>query len=78
MKQILGIFMCLAGVALGLYVGLWVMFVGGVIDIVTAVRAEVLPGDVLGWGIAKCISAQFVGGMSATMLILPGIAIINE
>jgi hypothetical protein len=75
MRQVFGIVMCVAGLALGLYLGLWVMFIGGVLDIVVAVKADVLPGDALAWGIAKCVLAQFVGGISAMLLILPGAAI---
>jgi hypothetical protein len=68
MKQVLVILMCFAGV-LGLYVGVWVIFICGVIDILTAVRAEVLPIDVLVWGIAKCIFAKVIGQLSALLLV---------
>ena len=59
-------------------VGFWLMFVGGVVDIVSAIRAEVLDGSQIGWGIGKCLFAQFVGAVSALVLGLPGAAMLKD
>lgn len=38
MKQIIGILIAIAGIALGLYIGVWLMFVGGIIQIVNSIN----------------------------------------
>ena len=38
MKQIIGILVAIAGIILGIYVGVWLMFVGGIIQIVNSIN----------------------------------------
>lgn len=78
MKAVIGIVLILCGCLLGLYVGFWLMFVGGIIDIVAAIRADVLNGSQLGWGIGKCLFAQFVGAVSMLVLALPGAVMLQD
>ena len=66
----------LVGVALGLYVGIWLMFVGGIIGIVNVV-AETMQGIpinayAVGINVAKIIFASFVGVISFYVLAIPG------
>ncbi len=44
MEAILGIVLMVAGIVFGVYVGLWVCFVGGIIQIVHAVQATPMEG----------------------------------
>lgn len=78
MKTILGIILCIAGIALGLYVGGYQCFIKGAIQVITEIRAEVLNTEVLVWGIAKMIFAGLLGGLSAFVLVIPGMAIIKD
>lgn len=78
MKALLGVFMILAGIALGLYVGLWLMFIGGIIQFVNAVTADPVNGAGVGWGVVRIFSASFVGWLSAAVLIIPGVGLIGS
>ena len=78
MKVILGLLMILGGIVLGLYVGLWWAFIGGIIQLIQAIRAPELIISKLAWGITKIIFAQFFGYISAYVLVIPGIILINK
>lgn len=75
MKELIGFLIIVVGVVFGLYMGLWVFFIGGVIDIIQQIRAEDLNVMATAWGIVKCMSAGFVGWLSAIIFILPGVII---
>lgn len=77
MKSVIGIVLILCGCMLGIYVGFWLMFVGGVVDIVAAIRADVLDASLIGWGIGKCLFANFVGAIAMMVLGLPGAAMLK-
>ncbi|MBI5421236.1 MAG: hypothetical protein HZA35_02880 [Parcubacteria group bacterium] len=75
MKLVLGLLMLLGGIALGLYVGVWLCFIGGIVQLIEAVKA---PGGVealsVAIGLAKIFGASIAGFISATVLIIPGAA----
>ncbi len=77
MKGILGLFMVLVGILLGLYVGFWLCLVGGIVDFINEIK---MPGAITMTGAAidiiKIISAGFFGWTAALILIFPGIALI--
>ena len=77
MKVILGAFLTLAGISLGVYVGFWLMFVGGILDIVEQVKGsmELLP---IGFGILKIVFAYFTGLLAGAVLLVPGWALLLE
>ena len=75
-KLITGIVLMVLGAILGLYVGLWVCFIGGIVDVIDQIRAENLEAMVVAWGIAKVIFAGFFGYLSAAVLMLPRYALI--
>lgn len=62
MKYVFGVLFILAGVALGLYVGLYVLFIGGVVSIVDGIKAEPTDAGSIAWGIVKMFCAGGVGG----------------
>lgn len=70
--------MVILGVALGVYVGLWWAFVGGIIQIVNAVQASPMEGAAIAWGIVKIFFAGAIGGVSALLLCVPGVALIQD
>ena len=75
MKQIIGVLMILGGVALGLYVGLWVCFIGGIVQIINEVKSpQAVVAMNIAWGIAKIVFAALSGWLSALLLIVPGVA----
>lgn len=74
---LIGWLLILLGVGLGLYVGLYVMFIGGIIQIITQFGAPVIEASVIAWGVVKMIFAAAVGWIVALSLIFPGFAIAN-
>jgi hypothetical protein len=61
MKEIIGCVLFIAGIVLGLYVGLYLMFVCGIIDVVNAVTGDVIDAWRAAWGVVKVVFAGFVG-----------------
>lgn len=77
MKTAFGLLLILAGVILGFYVGGWICFVGGIVDIIESFKApEVVATDV-GVGVLKIVSASFCGVISALVLLIPGCAMLD-
>jgi uncharacterized membrane protein len=78
MKIILGILMVLGGIFLGLYVGLWLCFVGGIVQILNEIKS---PADIetlnIVFGAIKIVVASLAGRISASILIVPGFALIS-
>ena len=69
MKKIIGIIIAILGIAGGIYVGFWLMFVGGISQIINSIN----PVDGLGIaiGIAKVVFCE-IGGFIAWLGIAIG------
>lgn len=76
MKNGLGLLLIIGGVAFGLYAGLWWAFIGGIIQIIDAVKATPVPAMDVALGIARVVFAGAIGGISAFVLVLPGMAML--
>lgn len=81
MKFLLGFLMIIGGIALGLYVGLWLCFVGGIIGIINAIATVVngspIEAMTIAISIVKIIFAAVLGWISALILIIPGVALLK-
>jgi len=78
MRLVLGILMIVAGLALGAYVGIWVCFAGGIIDIIDTAKSGAWEAAAIAWGIVKIVFAGFFGSISAYVLIVPGFAMVQS
>lgn len=78
MKVISGVLLILAGIVLGCYVGIWLMFVGGIVDVIEQVRAETLEAMAVAIGVAKILFAGFIGWLTAVVFCFPGAILIKE
>ena len=78
MKIILGVILILAGVAVGLYVGVWLCFIGGIIQIVDAIKTTPTEGFEIAIGILRVVFAGVAGVLSAFIAIFPGWAMLNS
>lgn len=69
MKEIIGIIIAILGIAGGIYVGFWLMFIGGISQIINSIN----PVDGLGIaiGIAKIVFCE-IGGFIAWLGIAIG------
>lgn len=72
MRKVLGILLILLGVAVGLYVGLWWAFIGGIVAIVQLVVHGPLVGIYLAESILRVLAAGFLGWGSFVVLLIPG------
>ena len=72
MKKIIGILIAIVGIALGIYVGVWLMFVGGIVQIVNSINP--INGLGIALGIARIVYCE-VGGLIAWLGIVIGSAI---
>lgn len=78
MKVILGILLIIAGVALGLYVGFWLMFIGGIIQFVDAVKADPAEASGVAWGVVKIFLGGAGGLLAGFLTILVGLGLIAD
>ena len=77
MKSILGLVLIILGIVVGLYLGVWVMFIGGIIQIAKSIQPEVIAMGIA-WGVIKILLATLVGWLSAICLVSSGVALINS
>ena len=75
MRPILGLTIALAGICFAVYLGLWVMFVGGIVDVVDAIRSPALPASQIAWGVVKVILAGFVATFISFFSVAVGRAV---
>ena len=77
-KAIIGLTMIIVGVPLGLYIGVWVCFVGGIWTLVQMVGGSIdMAFTTFAWATTKIVLAGFFGWISAIVLVLPGMALID-
>jgi hypothetical protein len=68
-RKIAGVLVGLAGTALGAYVGLYLLFVGGMSQLVDAVQEDPVKGSDVAWGVVKVTGATIVGVGIATIAL---------
>ena len=61
MKHAAAIVLVAIGAILALYVGGWIMFVGGIAQVIDAIRADVLDSLAIAIGIGKVVFCSLVG-----------------
>ena len=76
-KELIGLLLIIIGVIFGLYVGIWVCFVGGIIDIIEQIRATNLEAMSVAWGVAKIVFAGFFGVMSGGIIAFVGYVVME-
>lgn len=76
-KMIFGTLLCIAGVALGLWAGFWWAFIGGIVEVINALKADDIQALAVAFGVARVVCAGFIGGIAALCLIAPGAALIK-
>lgn len=77
MKEILGALICLFGLALGLYLGIWVCFIGGIVQVVEAVKATPVQALGIALGLLRVACASFVGWLSGLIVFSVGTALMK-
>lgn len=78
MKGFIGLLLIVAGVAFGLYAGVWWAFIGGIVQIIEQVRAPELSAMSVAIGVAKVFFAGGIGAVAAFVCIIPGAAMLQD
>jgi hypothetical protein len=76
-KIILGLLMVLGGIVLGVYVGGWVCFIGGIVDVINAIKADDIEAIKIAIGVFKFCFAGVIGTISGMFLVIPGALIVK-
>ena len=78
MKAVVGVLLVIAGIAFGLYAGIWWAFIGGIVDIISEVRSPDLSALNVAIGVVKVLFAGLIGWLSGAVFIIPGIVMIES
>lgn len=78
MKDIIGIFLWVVGILLGLYVGVYVMFIGGILGIASAIDTGTLSGYIIAVNIIKIIFSSLAGYLSFLVPYFIGVLILGK
>ncbi len=78
MKNLFGVVFIAGGIILGFYLGIWVLFIGGIVDVIGQIQAPVLEAKGLAIGIAKVLFAGFIGTVVGGIFIFIGKAILDD
>lgn len=75
---ILGVLLILAGIALGLYLGVAVLFVGGIVEIVHGAQASPVDAGAIAWGAVKAfVLAELIGYVAVIIVSGAGFALVG-
>lgn len=64
MRNFIGLTICLMSVLLGLYVGLWLCFVGGIVQFIEGIKANPVDALTIAIGTLRFVSSSFCGYLS--------------
>ena len=78
MNTLLGILFILAGIGLGAYVGIWLMFIGGIVGVIAACRATTIVPMDIAINVAKILFSGLVGQLVFWFCTLIGKAFLEN
>jgi hypothetical protein len=78
MRAYLGLGLIVLGVIVGLYVGFWICLIGGIVQVIEAVRAKDLIAFEVVVGVARIFFAGLAGYVSALLFIIPGYGMFED
>ena len=78
MKELIGVLICLGAIFLGVYLGGWILFIGGIVQVIEAIK--IVPVDAMGIavGIFKIWVSGLVGWLSFIFLFAIGQAFLEN
>ncbi len=63
-KSLAIILIVFAGIAAGLYVGVWVFFIGGIVDVIEGAKADPVNAKGIAWGVAEVLILAQAAGLA--------------
>jgi hypothetical protein len=76
-RLIVGMLLMLAGVVIGLYVGGWLMFIGGIVQVVTAAQMHPVPAMQIAIGVARVLGAGVTGTLCFFIFLVTGLGLVK-
>jgi hypothetical protein len=78
MKSIIGLILVVLGVIAGLYAGIFLCFIGGIIQVIEAIKISPISSTEIAFGIARVLFAGLIGWITAIIFIIPGSLLIKD
>jgi len=78
LRKILGISLIIAGIFLGLYLGVWVCFIGGIVGVVVQISASEINALLPAWNILKVVCAGTVGVLAGSAVVFIGVYLTKD
>lgn len=79
MKQLIGLILIIIGILFGLFIGIWLCLIGGIVQIIKEIQnPEGAQALFVAIGITRILFAGFAGWLAAIILIIPGQLLIQE
>jgi hypothetical protein len=78
MKIVLGLGLILIGVAVGVYLGFWIMFIGGIVQIINAVQIQPVHAWSIAVGMLRILGAAIVGFGSFFLFLATGFGFVKS
>ena len=77
MKTFLGLLLIIFGIGFGLYVGIWWAFIGGIVQLIQAIKTEDIIAMDIAIGIAKIFFAGSIGTVVGGAFAITGISLVK-
>lgn len=78
MRLAIGLALILLGIVFAIYVGLWLMFIGGIIQIVETCSSGMWDSNEIAFGILRICLAGFSAWVAGMCLIVPGAVMLKD
>lgn len=78
MKVFTGLVLIILSVVVGLWLGIWVMFIGGIVQIINTLQVHPIQAIDIAIGIVKILGASIVSFFSFTLIFLIGLGFIQS
>jgi hypothetical protein len=79
MKTFIGIVLIVVGLFLAAYVGIWLCFIGGIVQILEEVKSpDAINSLTIAYGVVKIVLAGTIGALCGVVGIVPGYVILTD
>ena len=76
MQAVIGLALMVFSVFFGFYAGVWVCFIGGIVDIIEQIKRPDLSALIVAWGMFKILFAGVIGWISGIFMFGSGYALL--
>jgi ABC-type maltose transport system permease subunit len=76
MKQLLGFILLILAIPMVVYVALWLCFIGGVVQIISAIKATPVDALAFAIGLARILCTGLAGWFTFFAMLLPGFGLL--